>query len=267
MAPCDGVEPLGAQASRRIDVVSVKLRTFVLSALLGRVSGALYAGVVGFVSPSTFTLTTSIGFVAMTVLGGSGSLAGPLAAAVLSPSSSTSARSSPVCLRPPQTRSRPTSRTSTDWRSSWWWSSPRGLAGGGGASQGGGDKREPAAGEREITKRFGGLTAVDAVSFDVFEGTIPGRHRSQRGRQVDAVPTPHRLRPTRRGSVLWCGPSWSGASRATRCGSGWRARSRNTQLFDELTAGENVMVGCQAHQRRGFATAMLRLPSSALERP
>ena len=25
---------------------------------------------------------------------------------------------------------------------------------------------------REVTKRFGGLTAVDAVSFDVFEGTI-----------------------------------------------------------------------------------------------
>ena len=32
-----------------------------------------------------------------------------------------------------------------------------------------------------------------------------------------------------------------------------------------MTAGENVMVGCQAHQRRGFAAAMLRLPSSARE--
>jgi branched-chain amino acid transport system permease protein len=73
---------LGAQASG-VDIVSVKVRTFVLSALLAGLSGALYAGVVGFVSPSSFTLTTSIGFVAMTVLGGSGSLTGPLAAAVL----------------------------------------------------------------------------------------------------------------------------------------------------------------------------------------
>jgi branched-chain amino acid transport system permease protein len=73
---------LGAQASG-VDIVSVKVRTFVLSALLAGLSGALYAGIVGFVSPSSFTLTTSIGFVAMAVLGGSGSLTGPLAAAVL----------------------------------------------------------------------------------------------------------------------------------------------------------------------------------------
>ena len=28
---------------------------------------------------------------------------------------------------------------------------------------------------------------------------------------------------------------------------------QNTQLFEEMTAGENVMVGSQARQRRGFA--------------
>ena len=61
----------------------MKVRTFVLSALLAGLAGALYASVVGFVSPSVFTLTASITFLAMTVLGGTGSLAGPLAAAVL----------------------------------------------------------------------------------------------------------------------------------------------------------------------------------------
>ena len=73
---------LGAQASG-VDIVGVKVRTFVLSALFAGLAGALYAGVAGFVSPSDFTLTISIAFLAMAVLGGSGSLAGPLAAAVL----------------------------------------------------------------------------------------------------------------------------------------------------------------------------------------
>jgi branched-chain amino acid transport system permease protein len=61
----------------------VKVRTFVLSALFAGLAGALYASVVGFVSPSLFTLTASVTFLAMTVVGGTSSLAGPLAAAVL----------------------------------------------------------------------------------------------------------------------------------------------------------------------------------------
>lgn len=73
---------LGAQASG-VDVVGVKVRTFVISAVLAGLAGALYAGVVGFVSPSVFTLTASVTFIAMAVVGGTGSLAGPLLAAVL----------------------------------------------------------------------------------------------------------------------------------------------------------------------------------------
>jgi len=73
---------LGAQACG-VDVAGVKVRTFVTSAVLAGLAGALYASVVGFVSPSTFTLTASITFLAMAVIGGTRSLAGPLAAAVL----------------------------------------------------------------------------------------------------------------------------------------------------------------------------------------
>ncbi len=73
---------LGAQACG-VDVVGVKVRTFVVSALLAGLAGALYASVVGFVSPSVFTLAASITFLAMAVLGGTGSLSGPIAAAVL----------------------------------------------------------------------------------------------------------------------------------------------------------------------------------------
>ena len=73
---------LGSLASG-VDVVGIKVRTFVLSATLAGLSGALYASVVGFVSPSVFTLQASVMFLAMAVIGGSGSLAGPVVAAVL----------------------------------------------------------------------------------------------------------------------------------------------------------------------------------------
>ncbi len=68
---------LGATACG-VDVVGVKVRAFVISAMLAGLAGALYASVVGFVSPSVFTVTASVAFLAMAVVGGSGSLAGPV---------------------------------------------------------------------------------------------------------------------------------------------------------------------------------------------
>ena len=73
---------LGAQASG-VDVVAIKIGAFVISALFAGLAGALYASVVGFISPSVFTLGASVTFVAMAVIGGSNSLAGPIVAAAL----------------------------------------------------------------------------------------------------------------------------------------------------------------------------------------
>jgi len=73
---------LGAQACG-VDIVRIKVGVFVVSAMLAGLSGVLYAHLVGFISPSLFTLHFSVILVAMTVLGGTSSLAGPLLAAVL----------------------------------------------------------------------------------------------------------------------------------------------------------------------------------------
>ena len=73
---------LGAMACG-VDLVGVKVRAFVVSSVLAGLSGALYASVIGFISPSVFTLSASVIFLAMAVIGGSGSLAGPVLAAIL----------------------------------------------------------------------------------------------------------------------------------------------------------------------------------------
>ncbi len=71
---------LGAQACG-VDVTGIKVRTFVLSAALAGLSGALYASFVGFISPSVFTLSVSVNLLAMAIVGGTGSLIGPILAA------------------------------------------------------------------------------------------------------------------------------------------------------------------------------------------
>ncbi len=73
---------LGAMACG-IDIVGLKVRVFTVSAVLAGIAGSLYAHLVGFVSPSTFSLHLSVILIAMAVVGGSGSLAGPAIAATL----------------------------------------------------------------------------------------------------------------------------------------------------------------------------------------
>ncbi len=73
---------LGAQASG-VDVTGIKVRVFTLSAAMAGLAGALYASFVGFISPSAFTLQASVTFLAMAVLGGAASLAGPALSAAL----------------------------------------------------------------------------------------------------------------------------------------------------------------------------------------
>jgi len=72
----------GARAAG-VDITGAKVRAFVLSAGFAGLAGALYASVVGFVSPSIFGVQQSVEWLAMAVLGGMYSLAGPAAAAVL----------------------------------------------------------------------------------------------------------------------------------------------------------------------------------------
>lgn len=73
---------LGAMACG-VDPVRVKVTAFTLSAGLAGLSGALFASAVGFVSPTSYALEASIILLAMVVLGGTRSLAGPVIAAVV----------------------------------------------------------------------------------------------------------------------------------------------------------------------------------------
>lgn len=118
---------------------------------------------------------------------------------------------------------------------------------------------------RNVTRRFGGLTAVDDVSFDVYEGTIKaligpnGAGKSTLFNALTGFDRPDE------GSVVFDDHELVGRKPRDVVGAGLARTFQNTQLFEEMTAGENVMVGSQARQRRGFTMAMLRLPNAVSE--
>ncbi len=61
----------------------VKLEAFVVSAGLAALAGAVYAGYMGFIDPTSFQVMESVMILCMVVIGGSGRIAGSLLGAVL----------------------------------------------------------------------------------------------------------------------------------------------------------------------------------------
>ncbi len=113
---------------------------------------------------------------------------------------------------------------------------------------------------RQVTKRFGGLVAVDDVSFDVHEGAIKaligpnGAGKSTLFNALTGFGRPNA------GSVLFEGAELVGRKPRDIVRAGLSRTFQNTQLFDDMTAAENVMVGVQGARRIGFVSAALRTP-------
>jgi branched-chain amino acid transport system permease protein len=72
-----------AAQSAGVPVARYKTVAFGISSLYGGLAGGLYAAVSGFINPDAFTFGVSISYVTMNVVGGLGTLSGPLIGALL----------------------------------------------------------------------------------------------------------------------------------------------------------------------------------------
>jgi len=113
---------------------------------------------------------------------------------------------------------------------------------------------------RGMIKRFGGLTAVDDVSFDV----EPGRIKAMIGPNGAGKTTIFNVLT---GVLSADGGTFSvGRVRADGLPSheivrlGLARTFQNVQLFHNMSILENVMVGCHTRTRTGLLAAALRLP-------
>lgn len=66
-----------------VNVVSRKIAVFAISAVFTALTGSIYACMIGFISPETFTQSQSIIFLTMLLLGGMGNFVGPLIGTVI----------------------------------------------------------------------------------------------------------------------------------------------------------------------------------------
>jgi len=116
-----------------------------------------------------------------------------------------------------------------------------------------------------VTKRFGGLTAVDAVSFDVNEGSIKaligpnGAGKSTLFNVLTAYERPDK------GTTVFDGRDLAGLGPHQIVRLGVARTFQNTQLFEEMTVLENVLVGRHPLTRTGVLAAALRLPGTGAE--
>jgi ABC-type branched-subunit amino acid transport system ATPase component len=116
-----------------------------------------------------------------------------------------------------------------------------------------------------ITRRFGGLTALDDVSIDVHTGEIKaiigpnGAGKSTLFNVVTGFDRPDA------GEVAFDGRTVTGHKPHRLVRSGMARTFQNTQLFDELTSLENVLVGMHAVTKAGILSSALRLPVVARE--
>jgi branched-chain amino acid transport system ATP-binding protein len=116
-----------------------------------------------------------------------------------------------------------------------------------------------------VTKRFGGLTAVDDVSFEVHSRTIKaliGPNGAGKSTLFNAITG---FEHADSGSVTFDGAEIGAMKPRNVVRAGMARTFQNTQLFEGMTARENVMVGAQAHQRQGFAASAFRLPFALAE--
>ncbi|MGF1608526.1 MAG: ABC transporter ATP-binding protein [Kiloniellales bacterium] len=110
-----------------------------------------------------------------------------------------------------------------------------------------------------LTMRFGGLTAVDKLSFSVEEGAIHGLiGPNGAGKTTTFNAISGFYRPTG-GRVLYRGQDISGLRTSRIAELGLVRTFQATVLFHEFSVLDNVLVGCHLEARGGFLSALFGL--------
>jgi branched-chain amino acid transport system ATP-binding protein len=123
-----------------------------------------------------------------------------------------------------------------------------------------------------LTVKFGGLVALDDVSFSIKRGEILGLIGPNGAGKTTCFNAMTGVYRPSSGRVLLEGDSLVGKRRHQITRLGLARTFQNIRLFGEMTALENVVVGLDARHRTSVVGALLRLPrhwreeSTAVER-
>ncbi|RJQ65959.1 MAG: ABC transporter ATP-binding protein [Desulfobacteraceae bacterium] len=113
---------------------------------------------------------------------------------------------------------------------------------------------------QHLTKRFGGLLAVDDVSFDVDKGSIVGLiGPNGAGKTTVFNLITGNYRPDR-GDIFFDDRSIRKMPTHRIVSLGIARTFQTIRLFQKLTVMENVLAGCHCRMKAGVIAGMLRLP-------
>jgi branched-chain amino acid transport system permease protein len=257
-------------------VVGIRTLAFAIAAGLAGLAGGLFASLTLFVNFETFTLSTSIELLLMTILGGSGTLAGPvvgtsvlflagqmlqglqewqtfaygaLLAAVLFVLPEGVVGTLPRLLR---SRSLEHERATATW--------PRFIPGFESILSTEESPGQDTVVTHAVTLRFGGLVAVNAVDMIVRSATVHavigpnGAGKSSLLNLISGFATPSSGRIEVFGETH---ADWQSHRFARR---GIARTFQNTELFGRMSVLENVLAGCEVDYHAGLAETLWRLP-------
>jgi branched-chain amino acid transport system ATP-binding protein len=103
---------------------------------------------------------------------------------------------------------------------------------------------------RNVTRRFGGVVALDRVSLDVDEGEIVGLIGPNGAGKTTAFNVITRLYKPDEGDIVFAGESLLGTPTHKIVRRGIARTFQNVELFSSLTVRDNVLIG--AHTRTGL---------------
>src|SRR5437879_3775616 len=117
----------------------------------------------------------------------------------------------------------------------------------------------------DVTKRFGGLVAVDRVSFEIEKGKVfalIGPNGAGKTTMFNCVTG---LFPPTAGSIVFRGREIGGARPHEVARMGIARTFQNIRLFEYMSALDNVRVGQHVRMRAKLWDSLLKLPSERRE--
>lgn len=118
---------------------------------------------------------------------------------------------------------------------------------------------------QHLTRRFGGLVAVNDVSFEVQAGEIFGLIGPNGAGKTTLFNVMTGLAPPSAGALIFEGKSITGFAPHRVAALGIARTFQNIRLFGNLSALQNVMIAEHIHTRSGLITGILGLPPAPAE--
>jgi len=117
----------------------------------------------------------------------------------------------------------------------------------------------------DVSKRFGGVQALDSVGLQVPYGAIVGLIGPNGAGKTTFFNVITGLYPADSGIFLFDSASYFPESVSQVTKAGLARTFQNIRLFGEMSVLENVMVGCHCRSKAGLLGAIFRFPSTRRE--